>query len=367
MQMNIKNAPTAGTPDAVKSRVIPDSGTAANNFLAQRNRAWVAGLPPHVGIETPSNVPTLVAIGGGKGGVGKSFVAANLAAKLGERGFKVLLVDLDMGGANLHTYVGMAIPSRTLIDFVVYESLSFSEVIQRTPSLNVDLIAGGKDEMWSFEGDTNATGTMNGLWKAILNCRNTHGYDFVLLDLGAGTHRYTVDFFAAAHMGIVTVLPEPTSIENAYTFLKASVSRLIDNVGMQLEEFSAANAAKACLGSPVAGGIAQPGTYAEKLRGLYGQYPEFVTALFYALSGRQMGFVVNQIRSQRDIDIGFSMETICNGYFSYQSHFLGYINYDDAAWKSLRNRRLMVGDFPHATLTKRIHDISGNLVNKLGF
>jgi flagellar biosynthesis protein FlhG len=299
--------------------------------------------------------------------VGKSFVAANLAAKLGERGLKVLLIDLDMGGANLHTYCGMGIPSRTLIDFVVYDSLRFSEIIQATPSPNVDLVAGGKDEMWSFEGDTSATGLMNALWREILSARVNHGYDFVLLDLGAGTHRFTVDFFAAAHLGIVTVLPEPTSIENAYTFLKASVSRLIDNVGMHMEEFNAANIAKSRLGSPAAGSSTVPGTYAEKLRALYQQFPEFIQGLFFALSGRQIGFVVNQIRSQRDIDIGFSMETICNGYFTYQSHFLGYINYDEAAWKSLRNRRLMVGDFPHASLTKRIHDIAGNLINKLGY
>ena len=58
------------------------------------------------------------AIGGGKGGVGKSLVTANLSICLALMGYRVCAVDLDLGGANLHTCLGVNIPERTLSDYL---------------------------------------------------------------------------------------------------------------------------------------------------------------------------------------------------------------------------------------------------------
>src|SRR5690606_11405540 len=88
--------------------------------LAAQYEGWLAGLPSH--IEAPTfQVPAIVAVGGGKGGVGKSLVSANLAIRLGLSGRKVLAIDLDMGGANLHTYFGLAAPRVNLADALVFD------------------------------------------------------------------------------------------------------------------------------------------------------------------------------------------------------------------------------------------------------
>src|SRR5437870_3214402 len=62
--------------------------------IAEKRARWALGLPRHVRLP-PGHTPHIIAIGGGKGGVGKSLLSANLAAKLAESGARVLLVDLD--------------------------------------------------------------------------------------------------------------------------------------------------------------------------------------------------------------------------------------------------------------------------------
>ena len=73
------------------------------------------------------------------------------------------------------------------------------------------------------------------------------------------------------------------------------------------------------------------------------------------------------MRSQKDIDVGKSMELIAERYFGFNCRSCGYLNYDEAAWKSLRNRRLLVVDFPHSVLSKRFSELSRLVLSNLGF
>lgn len=333
------------------------------NYLARNRDNWMYGLPAHV-VDLPNNLPTFIAVGGGKGGVGKSILSANLSARFAQAGFKVLLVDLDLGSANLHTYFGLGVPKRTLADFLLYERSSFEDILLKTSAPGVFLAAGGNDETWADSADY-GSGAFVALWDALIYAKKNLGVHVVVLDLGAGTHRHTIDFFTAAHMGIVSVLPEPTSIENAYSFLKATMWRLIENAGMHINSCAAADDVKEVLFSPYKD--KSGGSYLRKLQKIQAEYPDLIEHIFLALKGRQIGFVVNQIRSQRDIDIGNSMQVVSHNYFGFQTQSLGYLNYDDAAWKSLRNKRLLVLDFPHCILTKRIGDVASRTLSFLGY
>jgi hypothetical protein len=93
---------------------------------------------------------------------------------------------------------------------------------------------------------------------------------------------------------------------------------------------------------------------------------EFLRYLFAALAGRRSGIVINQARNQQDVNVGASMELIASRYFGFQSHFLGHLNFDDVAWKSLRNRRLLTIDFPQAILSHRLNDIASRALNLFG-
>ncbi len=332
--------------------------------LINRHTGWQLGLPLAATEIAAEAVPTILAVGGGKGGVGKSVLSANLSARLAMAGFRVLAMDMDLGCANLHTHFGVGMPDRTLADFVVSRRRAFKDVLLPTPIPGLALVAGGREEVW---GDvlSGKTQSLSPLYEAIFTARQELGVDFVILDLGAGTHKHTIDFFATAHMGIVTVLPEPTSIENAYVFAKSLLWSVVEAVAERIDEREALPFVKEAL-AKVGPGSLQSG-YAECLHRLSSTYPRLVNAIMTAMSGRALGLVLNQTRSQNDIDIGHAMEHICQRYFGFDASYLGYLTYDEAVWRSLRNRRPLVKDFPHSVLSKRIGNVAAKALLKIGY
>jgi len=127
-------------------------------------------------------------IGGGKGGSGKSFLASSLGHLLAKTGRKTLLMDLDLGAANLHTFVGIPYPERCFSDFVTRKNLPLEEVILKTPYPNLFLISGAHDTLdianLPYEKKSKTLKAINKL-----------SYDYIILDLGAGTSFNTLDFF----------------------------------------------------------------------------------------------------------------------------------------------------------------------------
>lgn len=361
-------------------------GVKSQRLMDRRLRGWQLGLPSYVSHETlvegiepgrslfplgaDSNhiTPLMIAVGGGKGGVGKSLVTANLAVRLAATGLRVIVIDLDIGGSNLHTYFGINQPKFNLADVMIYRRKSLSEVLIQTPVERVRLIAGGGEEVWGGTGVITEH-SLATLLQEMLVAGASLGGDVLLMDLGAGTQYHTLDFFLSAHLGLVTVLPEPTSIENAYLFMKMALFRLVEHIGVRTNDRLAAEMVKKRLLSEDISPTREHRVsgYAEKLRIIAYEYPHFVTQLALALSGRTLGLTMNQVRSQKDIDIGRSMELIGERYFGFHTRNCGHLNYDEAAWKSLRNRRLLVFDFPHSILAKKFSDLAKSVLNHLGY
>lgn len=334
-----------------------------SQFVNLHYNNWKAGLSFDAELPLVSQMPAILAVGGGKGGVGKSIVSANLGATMAQFGYRVLVVDLDLGCSNLHSHFGVSMPKRSLVDFLITKSASFRDILQPTPVQGVALVAGGREEAWA-EHLSQPTEYLPALWQALLASRQQYKVDIVLLDLGAGTHRHTMDFFSAAHLGLVTVLPEPTSIENAYVFFKMTLWKLIDNVGMRLQQVETAQDIKAAL-TTMAGSTLTNG-YASSLRELQKSYPQFIQELLQVIQARCLGIIVNQTRDQSDIDLGSSMEHICQKYFGLPTKYIGYLNYDEAVLKSLKNRRLLVSDFPHSMIAKRLSVAAAQSLKILG-
>ena len=88
---------------------------------------------------------TIWAIGGGKGGSGKSFITANIGICLSKLGVRVLLIDADLGGANLHTLLGISPPALSLADYIKKGVLRLREVLLSTDLPNLQLLTGAQD------------------------------------------------------------------------------------------------------------------------------------------------------------------------------------------------------------------------------
>ena len=170
--------------------------------------------------------PTLWAIGGGKGGVGKSVVSSSLAISFARQGHRCAMIDLDLGAANLHSLLGVVAPAFTLSDFLNKKITDLGEVACSTPYPNLHLLSGARASL----GMANPKHCQKE--KLLRHIRNLD-FDHIFLDLGAGCAFNALDFFLAADHGIAVVVPERTSIENTQHFLKTAFFRSLRKVAQQ--------------------------------------------------------------------------------------------------------------------------------------
>ena len=163
----------------------------------------------------------IVSIASGKGGVGKSVVSSNLALLLTKRGKRVILTDLDTGGANQHVLFGLFHPTATITDFLSHRLKSLEEVAQPVNGYhNLRLIPG--------TGDTLRTANLQYAKKKRL-IRHLKGLDadIIIVDVGAGTHYHALDFFLLADHHLAVATPDPTSVLDLYRFIKLSAIRKV--------------------------------------------------------------------------------------------------------------------------------------------
>src|SRR5688572_8500892 len=157
-------------------------------------------------------------VGGGKGGIGKSLLTASLGWQLALLGKRVVLVDADLGGANLHTCLGLQNPRHTLGDFIQRKVAKIEDIAVETGLPGLRLVSGASDFL--------SAANINYAQKVrVLNRIRALDVDVVLIDLGAGTSFNIIDFFLVSDLGLLTVVPEPTSVENGYRFIKSALYR----------------------------------------------------------------------------------------------------------------------------------------------
>ena len=161
----------------------------------------------------------IIPIASGKGGVGKSLLSANLAIALGQQGKRVVLADLDLGASNLHLVIGQR-PGKASLGSWFTEKNDFREIIQPTDYQNVSFIAGD-----SQIPDLTSLKHLQKV-KLIRNLKNIDA-DYIILDLGAGTHQFILDMFLLSPQGIIVSAPAVTATLNGYLFLKNAVFRLL--------------------------------------------------------------------------------------------------------------------------------------------
>jgi flagellar biosynthesis protein FlhG len=287
--------------------------------------------------------PIIVAVGGGKGGVGKSLVAANLAIHLAQLGKRVILFDADLGGANLHTFVGVERPVVTLGDYFDHRVERIEDCIVETAVHGLQLVSGEGDPLWAANPRPS---TKNRLISQVRELDT----DYLICDLPPGSGFIVLDFFLVAQVGLLVVAPEPTSVENTFRFIKSAfLRRLRDTHGLERQPTD-----RTC-----EGGIPSPLDLYESAKSAD---PEFAGRVLEEIRRFCPRVVVNQTRTRSDFELGPQLRSAGMRRLGLNIDYLGPVENDDAVWVAVRKRRPFVVESPDAKAAKNIERIARKLL-----
>jgi flagellar biosynthesis protein FlhG len=258
----------------------------------------------------------LWSIGGGKGGIGKSIFTLGLGISLARTGYKIVVVDSDLGGANLHTLMGVRYPPHTLEDFLLKKVQRLEDIIIETGVKGIGLICGADDIL----GSANPTYAQK---VRILSQLEELEADLVLLDLGAGTSFNTLDFFNYCPGKICMLTSQATSLQNGYGFLKSALYRHISRVFAKDQEIL-----ELLWESDNKEVEARVTSLQEVLDLLKENDPGAYVRLKKLLDDYQILLVVNMVKNERDTMSGLIIREVAAKYLTIQPEILGHVSYD---------------------------------------
>lgn len=326
-------------PHILHSDTSAQSPTSAPVPMPQHfvGRAALSPRPRHI-----------IAIGGGKGGIGKSMISSSLALTMARAGNRVVLFDADLGGANAHTCLGIPTPQATVAEFVGDKVATLAEVIVPTGFHNLGLISGALDWMQAANPRPTEKARLGAALLAI-------DADVLVIDLGAGTGLHTIDFFLLAERGIVALIPEPTAIENAYRFIKMACIRRLQ--ALELAWYARPLLAR-CLDERALKGLRSPAELLDDVARVDG---DLAHLLQQELMRHPFTIVVNQVRDEEEARLAASIGEACRRFFGVAIDHTVSIPYDEGAWRAVRRRRPVVMEEPHGPIARSIAQLVAHL------
>jgi flagellar biosynthesis protein FlhG len=288
------------------------------------------------------------AVGGGKGGTGKTFITSSVGTYLAKKGKNVVLVDMDIGGANLHSFFGISRPQKSLTSFFE-KGASLSDLVVKTDLDNIALITG---DIHSIASDKITFSQKLKLFRQImkLNAQN------VVIDLSAGSHNNTLDTFLIADRMIVVLVPEVIAIENVYHFIKNSLFRKVKKT---LKEYGFKEIAQHIWDRRQNYGI---NNLKELIDYLKDSFSYIGTILDHELASFKIHLVLNMVRNNNDILLGASIKSVMMKYLGVPIQYSGFIEYNDAVWKSVREGRPFMLNYLATGCAKQIEIFVENMI-----
>jgi len=294
----------------------------------------------------------VIPVASGKGGVGKSLVAANLGVAFAQAGQRVVLADLDLGASNLHLVLGHQSPKTGIGTFLNDIKSDFGKVIADTDVRGLRFIP----------GDTEIPGTANlrsqqlkALVRRLLALKDDT--DVLILDLGAGTHQSILDFFLLSGQGIVVSAPVVTAVLNAYVFLKNTVFRLMATA------FGKGSAAGAYLEKARKDGSGSQHLYIPKMLPEIkkidpSSYEKYMTHINHY----HPRLIMNMIDDPKDADVAMKIRRSCEEYLDLKIEHLGVIYRDGIQDTALSSRLPILLYKPQSILSQAIYRIADKIL-----
>ena len=302
--------------------------------------------------------PIILGIGGGKGGVGKSMVSANLAVQYAQAGLKVILLDLDFGAANLHTIFGLRQPEKTLGDYFTSARSQLEDYLIHTEVDNL-LFAPGS-------GFVPELANLKHLQKTkLINHIKALDAHIVLLDLGAGSSINVVDFFSMTNAGIVVTTPEPTAIVNAYEFLKNVMYRIFFRMFRNHEQIVSILKISTAPNNPL-----NISTIADLIDAIAKENPWIAESAKEVCKDLDFHVLFNQARKAGDAQLVAKLQDISKKHLCLDLNYAGLIFHNEEVSASVFKMRPISLESPSSitaqTLKRAAMQILNQVVRKMG-
>jgi flagellar biosynthesis protein FlhG len=310
--------------------------------MSSQQEAKNGGEAP--GSATRGGKRVLIAVGAGRGGVGKSLVAVNLSVYLAQLSRAVVLVDADPGDSNLHTQFDLrAAHSVRETGRAAGEAVRDALVPTSVPGLS--LLPAAHD-VPTLAPATRKKGPSR--WLASLRALRA---DYVVVDVGPGHGEAAIECMLAADIPIAVTVPEPPAIEATYRFLRASFrSRLRKAVARDKERSSLLErmlVEAATLPAPI-----------ELVSRLARVDPVFGELAWAEAQRHRMQLVVNQTRLRPDSELGSWMSGLVSRHYGTRLDELGHIEHDDTVWLAVRRNRPLLVDSPASKSARNVERIA---------
>jgi flagellar biosynthesis protein FlhG len=311
--------------------------------MLEKNRQWFIKvkesyevLKDFVSCQTFEPEPAIVrqkkiiAVGGAKGGIGKSTFTANLGVFLAAQGHRTVMVDLDLGGANLHLYLGKTFVKKCINDYFTRAVSSLGELMMPT-KFGPHLIGGDSSQLGS------ANISFSSKMKLIKSLRDLEA-DFVIIDLGSNTSFNMLDFFLAADSQLVVTTCEPASYLEAYNFIKVGLLRRLNRLFG--EESADAGKKNHALQALIYEATMSPnGAKAKNIPALLervkAQHPDYLPLLLKTLETYRPFLVVNQVIDVQDVaPIVKRIQDVSRKMLAIRVRYLGTLPYLEGVKRS---------------------------------
>jgi len=296
----------------------------------------------------PEKKGVIMAVGGGKGGVGKSFVMASLGMSLARQG-RVVMIDGDLGGANLHNFLGISRPASSLTDFFE-RKVPLADLVVSSGIANLGLLTG-------MVGTIGAEAIKHAQKQKLFNQIRKLDADYILIDLGAGTHFNTIDTLLIADKMIIVITPEIVSIENMYNFLRNLYFRRLGGV---LSDHGYRELVVNTWRDRDVLGIANFRELVDCLKALS---PEVEMIIEEELRDFAVHLVLNKARTNQDIMTGNSVKSVCVKFFGVNALYSGYVEHDELVSRSVNQRTPYLTAYPASRCSRAIERLTVNLLS----
>ena len=293
---------------------------------------------------------TIWSVAGGKGGTGKSIITANLGIGLAILGFRVILVDGDLGGPNLYNYLNLKKPKYTLNDFISNKLSNLDDILLDTPLELLKIISGGTQLL--------GLANLHHMKKEkILKHINNLKADFIIVDLGAGTSYNTLDFFNLSNKGIIVSNPEPNAKYDAYYFLKNAIFR---NVLKNLKN------SKELKGKIIEFLNKNKDNVVEiikLLNHLKSENQKSSEIVEHFIESYKPKLIMNKVRNKKQINEGDWFSNLVKNFLVIDMDYVGHIKFDDRVVYSSEKIIPFIFKYPNCVPTKNMFQIIDTLLS----